>query len=169
MRIHVKFGWWGIALFALLAIAVLGSEGCYRKVNTSNPKVVFAVTVLDAATAVDDFSIALKAANDGVTQLKATEPEYYASVHPYLVRLAKLNDKAIAAVKAAEAGDTAADWKGALRAIAIEAGKTDPTVFGFKNPQSQASAKILFASFSLAVEAIAASFGTAGAPGTGGK
>lgn len=143
----------------LLAVTLVPTVGCRH--NNTNPRVVFAATILDASIVVDDFSIALRAANDGVEQMQFSEPEYYASVHPYLVKLAKLNDKAIATLKLAKNGDTSADWKGAIAAIAIEASKTDPTVFGFKNPQSQATAKILFASFSAAVNAISKSFGGA--------
>src|SRR5258708_22447304 len=126
-----------ITLLLLLSLTV----GCRHNVNTNNPQVVFAATIYDAAVAVDDFSLALRAANDGVEHLQVQEPGYYASIHPYLVSLAKTNDKAIAAIRAAKAGDTSADWRGALAAVAVQAGKTDPTIFGFKNPQSQATAR----------------------------
>lgn len=142
----------------VLLLLLLALTACRHNVNTSNPKVIYANTILAAADADDAFSIALKAANSGIEQLKGTEPEYYAGTKAYLVRLAKLNDKVIAAIRLAEAGDTTADWRGAMAALAAEAAKTDPTVFGFKNANSQATAKIIFASLSLALTSLNQSF-----------
>jgi hypothetical protein len=147
------------ALSLVLAISLCLCLGCSHSTASTSPQVVFAATILSASDATDTFSVALRAANDGVVKLQATEPGYYASVHPYLVNLARLNDKAVATIAAAQAGDTTADWKGALLAISTAAAQTDPTVFGFKNPNTQAEVKIIFASFNAAVQAITASFG----------
>lgn len=150
-------------ILLLVVLMALGSvpltTGCAHSAASTNPQVVFSATILSASDASDTFSVALKAANDGLVKLEATEPGYYASVHPYLVKLARLNDKAVATIAAAQAGDTTADWKGALLAISTAASQTDPTVFGFKNPNTQAEVKIIFASFNAAVAAITASFG----------
>jgi hypothetical protein len=137
-----------------ICLALPFVTSCQHTTPSTNPKVVFAVTIYDAATVADDFSIALRAANDGVAKLQATEPDYYNYAHPYLVKLAQLNDKAIAAIKAAQAGDTSADWKGALAAIVAYAASQDPTTFGFKNPTTQASVRLLFAGLTAAITAM---------------
>lgn len=150
---------WRLVSVAMLMLAVLLFTGCRYSAQSTNPKVVFAATLYDADVALDDLSISLRAANDGVQKLSATEPEYYSSVHPYLVKIAQANDKAVAAIQATRNGSTTADWQGAMVAIVTVASTMDPTTFGFKNPTSQASVKLLFASFNAAVAAIKASFG----------
>src|SRR5260370_27901522 len=136
-----------LSIIIIANFLTFAAIGC-RHVNSNNHKVIFAATITNAGTATDDFSIALKAANDGVEKLQTQEPVYYATIHPYLVNLAKLNDKAIATIRAAMAGDTAADWKGALVAVVNAASQIYPTVFGFKNSSTQPTVKILFATFS---------------------
>lgn len=145
-------------MWLLPLVLLLCCSGCVHSTN-SNSKVVFALTVYDAAVASDDLSLTLRAANDGVTRLATTEPEYQASIRPYLVRLARLNDIAITTIRQVEAGDTAADWKGAMLAIVAEASKTDPANFGFKNPSSRATVQLVFAGLNATIQAISASFG----------
>lgn len=136
------------------------SGGCKYKVNSSNPKVVYANTVFAAASADDTFTLALRAANDGLERLKATEPEYYNGLHPKLVALARFNDtRVIPVLRLAEAGDTSADWRGALLALANEAGNLDPSTFGFKNPNSRATAQVTIAGLLAIINTINTSFG----------
>lgn len=142
-----------LVLATLIFTGVGCQTGCQHNVNVT-PRVVFANTLLSAAEAVDTLSISLKAANEFVVTLKPTEPEYFDSIHPWLVKIAKANDKAIAAIRAAKSGDASADWRGAISNILTEAGKTDPTQFGFKNPDSQAAAKIVMASLLAAFSAL---------------
>ncbi len=140
-------------LVLVLALALV--TGCVKNTVTNpTPRVVYVNTLLSAAEADDTLSLALRSANDAVIKLRATEPDYYNTVHPYLVRLAVLNDKAIAVLRLAQSGDTSANWRGALLAIADEAAKTDPLTFGFKNPNTRATVAIIFASFRAAIQVI---------------
>jgi hypothetical protein len=135
-------------------------SGCaVRTVNTANPKVVFANTLLAASNVVDEVASANAAANEMLTKLQSTEPDYYTKVKPILVNIAKTNDKAIATIRAAEAGDTSIDWRAAVVAVVDAAGKEDLTKFGFKNKDSQSLVKIGIASLELALTAITNSFG----------
>ena len=138
-----------LLVYSILFVAV----GCQHNVNTS-PRVVFANTILAGAEAVDTVSVGLVAADRLIIKLKPAEPEYYAQIHPRLVKIAQANDRAVAVLKAAEAGDAAADWRAALNEVAIAAAGTDPAVFGFKNPNSQAAVKIGLASLQAAIAAL---------------
>src|SRR5260370_38560708 len=99
-----------LSIIIIANFLTFAAIGC-RHVNSNNPKVIFAATITNAATATDDFSIPLKAAHDGVEKLQTQEPLYYATIHPYLVNHAKLNDKPIATFKAATDGQKAASRK----------------------------------------------------------
>jgi hypothetical protein len=145
---------------AVSLMLVLLASGCRHNINTNNPKVVFVNTLLAGAQSCDLVATGLKDANDTLEKLQATEPEYYASVKPKLQAIARANDKAIAALRAAQAGDASADWRAALIAVANEAGSGDLSQFGFKNPNSQATAKIMLASLQLALQAITNTWGT---------
>lgn len=147
----------GIAVILITCMMVAGI-GCQHRVNSNNPKVIFAATLLSAADASDTLATGLVAADQVLDNLRATEPEYYAHTKPILVKIAKANDKAIVAIRAAKNGDTTANWQGALIAVLDAAGKSDLTAFGFKNPNSQAAARIGFSSLQLAVAAIRDSF-----------
>jgi hypothetical protein len=156
----VLIGYLGGTLFVIASFgAVLSIGGCQHKVNSANPQVVFAATLLDAATACDSVADGLTAANSTIGKLETTEPEYYTHARALLVKVAKANDAAIIAVRAAKAGDATVNWQGAMAAIAGSLGSEDLTVFGFKNPQSANEVKIGLASFQLAISAISGAFG----------
>ena len=71
----------------------------------------------------------------------------------------KNNEKARKVITLAGAGDTSADWQGALRDIAAESTTFDPTVFGFKRPDSQALARAAFSTMLSAIATIPQLFG----------
>ena len=143
-----------------LVLSVAAMVGCaYKKVNSNNPAVIAAVSVNSAAHMADALSNALAGARTYVESVKTTEPDYYANFDPWITKVAKLNDAAIAALKAAKAGDTSGSWIPALQAVAAEAGKMNPTVWGFKNPTSQTGAIAAFAAFEAALSTIASHFG----------
>lgn len=156
-----KFKLCAMSLLTLgvLIVGLMASTGCHHNVNTSNPQVVFADTLYSAAAVVDETATGLVAANQVVESLKAVEPEYYASVKPKLQKIALANDKAIAAIRAAKAGDTSADWKTAVVAVANAAIPTDLTTFGFKNTETQSVVTVGFAGLESALIAISNSFG----------
>lgn len=145
---------------AVFLALILFASGCRHNINTNNPKVVFANTLLAGAQSCNLVATGLKDANDTLESLQATEPEYYAHVKPMLQSIARANDKAIAALRAAQAGDTSANWQQALINVTTAAGNQDMSVFGFKNPNSQATAKIMLASLQLALTAITNTWGT---------
>jgi hypothetical protein len=144
---------------AIVLMLVFAFAGCRHNPPNTSPQVVYANTMLAGAETVDAVSIGLVAADEALDKLKTAEPDYYAHVKPWLVRIAKANDKAVAAIKAARAGDTAVDWKSALLAVASEAGTADPADFGFKNPESQAVAKLGLATLQAALVSIPAALG----------
>ncbi|HLW53243.1 MAG TPA: hypothetical protein VKW06_10410 [Candidatus Angelobacter sp.] len=113
--------------------------GCRHNVN-SNPQVVYAQTLLDASNSSKLLSDGLVAANDFAESIQASEPDYYVTLKAWIVKIAKANDTAIAAIRAAQGGDSAADWKGAIAGIVTAAGNQDLTVYGFKSPASQQKA-----------------------------
>ena len=146
-------------LFSLVVLAtcLVLVPGCRH--NNTNPKVVYAATILDAASASDTFSQALGGAQSFSFTIRNEEPAYYARIHPQLVKLAEDGIKLDRVLRAAKAGDTSADWRSAMNAIVADGQDIDPAAFGFKNPSSAASAKIIFASVIASINAISASFG----------
>lgn len=156
MKHTIRLAFAGVLLFFAFAMS-----GCMHHVS-SNPAVVYSETLESASAAVDTVSIGLKAANDTVTTLTqggTLEPEYYAKTHEYLVAVAKANDKAIAAIRAAQMGDTSVDWKSAVLAIADAGASVDPSTFGIKSDTAKKSLLIGLATLKTALTAIPASFG----------
>lgn len=143
-----------LTLVLVLGMSITWGSGCRTSPQSTNPKVAFAATLLGGADVVDSVANGLAAANEAVTQLRATEPDYYAKVHPLLVKLARLNDKAIIAIRKAKAGDSSADWEGAISDIASGISPSDLTTFGFKNPNSAAVAQVGMATLIAALNAI---------------
>lgn len=147
------------AMVAVLCLAIIPfASGCRRNINT-NPQVVFANTLLEAANSTKLLSDGLAAANEYAESIEQSDPNAYAGVHAWILKIRDANDKAIAATRAAEAGDTSADWRGAMLGILTAAGNQDPAAFGFKNPQSASDAKIGLNALVLAISAISGSFG----------
>lgn len=146
-----------VVIGTFIALALL--DGCQYKVNTNNPQVVYAATVESAANLSNHLSHVLVDVNTFAEQYQSADPEYYAKIKPWLVRVARTNDRAANAILLASSGDTGVNWRGALLAVVAEAQSLDPTVFGFKNPTTRADAQIAFAGFFATVNSIAASFG----------
>lgn len=148
------------ALFLAMALATSLDlvTGC-RHSQSSNPRVKLAETLYDAAATVDTIADGLVAARHVIDNLETTEPEYYAHTKPLLQNIAKANDRAIAAVRAAKSGDASADWRTALLNVSDAVGKTDLTQFGFKNQNSQALVRVGFATLQSALALIPQNFG----------
>lgn len=148
------------AVFLTLVLCLMVIfAGCHHTVNSSNPAVVSAVTLLDAENTVNTIAHGLQTANGTLKSLQSIEPDYYAYAHPKLVQIAQLNEKANQAILAAKNGNTTVDWKSAV--IAIGSVATDPqslVVFGFKNQSSQTIVQTSFAAL-LAGIAAAQQFG----------
>lgn len=149
-------------VLSILAVilSVSAFVGCaIKKVNTNNPAVLAAVSLNSAAHMTDALSNALAGGRAYLESVKTTEPDYYNNFDPVITKVAQANDKAIAAIRAAEAGDTSGSWVSAMQAIAAAAGNVNPTVWGFKNPASQTGSIAAFAAFEAAVSTIASHFG----------
>lgn len=131
----------------LLAISLATvTTGCRHNVNTNNPKVIKVVTLLDAENTVNTISHGLQAANGTLKNMRVSEPEYYADIHPKFVEIARVNELANQKILAAKRGDANVDWKSAVIAVAQVAG--DPqslTSFGFKNPKSKETMELSLA------------------------
>ena len=135
-----------IAVIALTVTLVMLPSACRKTVTSSNPKVLAVNALFDASDVSHEISNGLGAADETLKQLQATEPQYYAAAKPYLQEIAKANDKAIAAIRAAQAGDDSVDWRASLLAVASKASSFDPATFGFKNSNSQ---KLVITGFNL--------------------
>lgn len=144
---------------ALTLLGVLTLSACHRGLNTSNPQVVFVNSLAAGAQSCDLVATLLVAADGTLDGLQASEPEYYAKVKPLLQKTARLNDTAIAAIKAAKAGDTSANWQAALFNVGSALGAGDLTAFGFKNPASQDKVKGTIAALQLLLTSISTSYG----------
>jgi hypothetical protein len=146
-------------LIALVLVGALTLSACHRGLNTSNPQVVLVNSLAAGAQSCDLVATLLLAADGTLDSLQATEPDYYAKVKPLLQKTAKLNDAAIAGIKAAKAGDTSANWQAELVAVGGALGSEDLTVFGFKNPTSQKEVQGSIAALQMFLTAITASYG----------
>lgn len=147
------------AMLVVAAGLLIPSLTSCRHVNSNNPAVIKAVTLLDAEDTVNTISHGLAAANGTLETLQATEPDYYEYAHPKLVQIAELNEKANAAIVAAKNGDTSVDWKSKVTAVGkVVADPASLVTFGFKNPRSQ---QIVQDSFGILIGGIslAASYG----------
>lgn len=131
------------------------STGCRHSANMANPKVAFAVTLLDASNTTKTIADGLTAADKVLDRIQAQEPDYYAKVRPLLTKIARANDGANVAILNAKNGG-AADWKGALVSVSQTVATSDLTAFGFKNPTSQALVQdgfaVLISGLSLAAQ-----------------
>jgi hypothetical protein len=145
----------------LLGLAMLGADGCVHNPPNTSPQVVFTQTLLTASEVTVLVSDGLVAANSAFDTLQAQgsiEAANYAKSKAWIKRIARANDKAIAAIRAAQAGDTAVDWRSALLGVSAAAAAEDPAAYGFKNPDTQAAVKVGLASLQLALSAITASY-----------
>lgn len=147
-----------LIVFVLL-FGVFGCQGC-RHVNSTNPKVIVAVQANDAANLCKSISDGLVAADKTLDGIQSQEPDYYAKVKPWLVQIATLNDVAAKQILAYERGDTTANWQGTMQQISVVAGQIDPTVFGFKNPATQAQVKTGFTLLQASIASVIQLFGT---------
>ena len=145
-------------MLSLLAATVAIENGC-RHVNSSNPAVISAVTLNNAAKACQTVATGLADADAVLDKIQAQEPDYYAHAKPLLQRIAKANDTAIVAVSAALAGDAKVDWRSAMLAVSTAVASSDLTTFGFKNPQTQQLVQVGFATLISILSTIPATFG----------
>ncbi len=125
------------AIMVVLLLALPATFlGCRHNVNTANPQVVAAATLLDASNATVTVEDGLTQAKATLRQLRASEPEWYAKVNPIIQRYSAANTSAAKKIQAATIGQPA-DWRAAMLDIAAQGQPSDFTAFGFKNPASQ--------------------------------
>lgn len=153
-------------MWSLLALTTTTMIGCAHTGGAAqppqSPQIVFTQSLLTASEANLLVSDGLVTADKTIEQLHksgAADDAYYASADKWIKAIAQANDKAIAAVRAAQSGDTSTDWKSAMLNISKTAMSFDPTVYGFKNPDTQAAVKVAIASLQSAIAAISASYG----------
>lgn len=143
----------------VLLLGMSSWQGC-RHVNSSNPKVIVAVRANDAANLCKSISDGLVAADKTLDGIQSQEPDYYAQVKPWLVKIATLNDVAAKQVLAYEKGDTSSNWQGTMQQISTVSAQIDPTVFGFKNPDTQTKVKEGFTLLQASIASVIQLFGT---------
>jgi len=149
-------------LAVLLGCSMLGANGCFHNPPNTSPQVVFTQSLLSASEVtllVSDGLVATNNTFDKLQEQGSIEAANYAKSKAWVKRIAQANDKAIAAIRTAQAGDTAVDWKAALLGVSAAAANEDPAAYGFKNPDTQAAVKVGLASLQLALSAITASYG----------
>lgn len=148
-------------VLTIALVMCIAATGCIHKVNSSNPAVVKAVNANNAAKVTKTLADAISAANTTVESLQTQEPDYYAKVKPWLVKLAKANDTAVDGVTQYQAGTiTFAKVSPALQSVATIGLELDPTTFGFKNPTSQAEVTAGLKLLQAALASVAQQFGT---------
>lgn len=136
--------------------------GCGVLHKSKNPQIVVANNLLEAATLSDTLSIGLKAAKEYADTAQASKliaPAEADHIRTWVSNIAKKNDQAIAAIQLAESGNAQVDWRAAIAAVAVEAGKEDPKTFFIKNPDSQKDFQIAIATMQGAIIAISNTFG----------
>lgn len=134
--------------------------GC-RHVNSTNPKVIQAVRANDLSKTCKTISDSLLAADKTLDAIQTQEPDYYAHVKPWLVKIAKANDVAIANVAAYDAGTiTFEKVVPSMQSMAAIAQELDPTTFGFKNPKTQQDVKVGFELLQATLASVIQQFGT---------
>lgn len=141
----------------LLAILLLPLGGC-RHVNSSNPAVITAVTLLDADHTCKALEDALTATDHVLDGIATTEPDYYAQVKPLIQRISTTNLAAAHAIQNAKNGG-AADWKAALLNVAGSVDTQQLTATGIKNSVSQKNTAAILASLVGLMKGIETSFG----------
>lgn len=146
----------------VIALFLVTSTGCQKRINTEPPAVVYQRSVLSAADAVDTVSIGLVAVHSATTRLEAAgelDVETGKAIHTWLSNIAKANDKAVLAISLAQVGGQSSDWRAAILNVVAEASKLNPEQLNIKNPNSKATFKIAVATLQSALQAISASFG----------
>ena len=146
MRIRRRFITATMTCLIAITMTATMTTGCrHNTANMANPKVAMAVTLLDASNTTVTIADGLTAADKILDALRATEPDYYKRTRPLLVKIAKLNDIASAAIVKAKNGDTNANWRIAMINISQAVATSDLTTFGFKNRNSQLAVQDGFA------------------------
>ena len=151
----------GFAARVLLPLgmaSLLLTAGCRHNVNTSNPAVVQASALADAADTCKLLEDGLASAKAAVEKLETAEPDYYAHVKPLLKKMSAANVVAIEKIQVAKNGGTA-DWKGALVAVAASVSPSDLTSVGVKNQTSQLIVEGSIAGLVATLESFKAKFG----------
>lgn len=142
----------------LLLSTLLIASGCRHNINTSNPAVVTAATLLDASNTCVAVEDGLTAANHAVDALETQEPEYYAHVKPLLKKLSTANVAAVKLVQAAKNGQPA-NWQQGMLAMASAVTPADLSAVQVKNPTSQAIAQGALATLIVTLNTIPHTFG----------
>jgi hypothetical protein len=139
-------------------LPLLGAAGCRHNVNTSNPAVVQASALADAANTCKLLEDGVASANAAVEKLETAEPDYYAHVKPLLQKVSAANVLAIEKIQVVKNGGTA-DWKGALVNVAASVSPSDLTSVGVKNQTSQVIMEGSIAALVATLESFKAKFG----------
>ena len=147
-------------LTLVLLIVAASLVACRHQVNTSNPKVIIAATLLDASNTCVTVEDGLTAANHAVESLETAEPEYYARVKPLLQKISAANKQAALTVQRVKNGGTD-NWRGALVAVAASVSVQDLQAVQVKNPTSQLIVEGALATLVATLQSINTNFGGA--------
>lgn len=125
-----------LVLASVMLAAIATVEGCRHNVNTNNPKVIAAMTLLDASDITVTVEDGLVATDHILDTLQTSDPEYYAKIKPLLKKISSANVTAAQKIKIVKDGGQA-DWKGAILAVAASVNVHDLNAVGIKNPNTQ--------------------------------
>lgn len=139
---------------AALCTLLLMVDACRRNVDTKNPQVLRAATLLDASQMCVTIEDGVVAANNILESIQAQEPDYYAHVKPLLQKISSSNVLAVRKIQAFKNGDTSADWRGGLIAVAQSVNPKDLDAVGIKNANTKAIVQAAMATLVLALEII---------------
>lgn len=145
---------------AVMLMAITATEGCRHNVNTNNPKVIQAATLLDASDLTVTIEDGVVAANHAVEAIQASDPEYYNKVKPLLRSISSANVLAARKIQAFKNGDATADWRGAIIAVAGSVNTQDLSAVHIKNPNTQLIVSASLATLVAALETIPKKFPT---------
>lgn len=148
-----------IFIVLVFAFGLVVSDGCRHNVST-NPAVVHAISANDASKLVKTVSDGLTAADKTLDSIQSQDPEYYVAAKAWLVKIAKANDVAANNILAYNNGTLTFDKVvPSLQNIATIGQQFDPTIFGFKNPDTQTKVKVGFQLLQATLASVIQQFG----------
>lgn len=146
-------------LGCLALVLLVPLAGCTKK--SVSPQVALAQSTWKASQAAKTIADLNNSTFKALAILQGQHAIDAATANEVLARLqgiAEADDQAIAVIKAAEAGDTSANWKGALLAVVGAGSNTDPTVFGIKSTGAQRDLALALGALNVAIAGLTTSF-----------
>lgn len=132
LSINRTFAATGLILFMLLS-----PVACRHNINTNNPQVVRAATLLDASNTCVALEDGLVAASHAVDALETLDPAYYNKAKPLLRKISTANVQAVRKIQAFKNGDATADWRGGVLAVAASVNTADLDAAQIKDPTTR--------------------------------